>query len=179
MINQLLEKGIGSEFYSRAVAIQSRTLEIFQQLDVVDEIISQGCQMEYGIDIYSEGELIVNTHLPPGNTPFPGIVSLVQSETERILEEKLESLGILVEYDLELIDLQFNDKQEAVSASVKCHESGELLQIGVSYVVGCDGGRSTTRKLAGIPFAGDTTNITISVLDGEIDTSVPGRKFST
>ncbi|KAJ9070364.1 hypothetical protein DSO57_1008664 [Entomophthora muscae] len=176
---RIIEKGVAAEYYARAVAIQSRTLEILRQLDVLDSVIAQGCKMEFGIDIYSEGELIVNTKFPLGDTPFPGIVSLAQSDTERILEEKLRSLGLSVEYNVELIDIAFNSKHEATSATVKSLESGEVENIKAPYIVGCDGGRSTTRKLAGIPFAGETANITISVLDGEIETSIPGRKFHT
>ena len=78
------------------------------------------------------------------------LVMLSQQALERILEARALELGVQIHRGVEVTDLDF----------------------GSDYVVGCDGGRSTVRKLAGFDFPGTGPTLTgyqaIVDLDGDL-----------
>jgi 2-polyprenyl-6-methoxyphenol hydroxylase-like FAD-dependent oxidoreductase len=88
----------------------------------------------------------------PHPTHRTSFVELPQQSTEQILAERLESLGVRVEFDSELIDLDQNP--EHVIATVRTN--GTSQRVPTTYVVGCDGGSRRVRKLADMPFPGET-----------------------
>jgi 2-polyprenyl-6-methoxyphenol hydroxylase-like FAD-dependent oxidoreductase len=75
-----------------------------------------------------------------------------QQHTEAVLREYLESYGVHVELNCQLVD--FSQNEAGVIASVQ--RAGSREEIQARYLVGCDGGHSTVRKCAGIAFAGKT-----------------------
>ncbi|MGO4460171.1 FAD-dependent monooxygenase [Streptomyces sp. M-16] len=82
------------------------------------------------------------------DTPMPGSGLLIgQWQIEEALRDRLADLGVRVEYGSRLAGIT----QDA--AGVRA-ELADGATIGAGYLAGCDGGRSTTRKLLGIPFEG-------------------------
>jgi 2-polyprenyl-6-methoxyphenol hydroxylase-like FAD-dependent oxidoreductase len=100
------------------------------------------------------------------DTAYPYLLFLSQAETERILEENLRSGGAAVERGVELVDL--NCGADAAEATLR-HRDGRDEVVSVRYVVGCDGARSTVRRLAGIPFEGSAYPQTFVLADLEAD----------
>ena len=81
---------------------------------------------------------------------------LPQSDTERILEEFLNGLGVRVEREVEL--LNFNDTGENVDAKLR-HADGTEEGVETSWLAGCDGAHSTVRHRLGKEFHGETSLI--------------------
>ncbi|MDH6537777.1 FAD-dependent monooxygenase [Streptomyces sp. SPB4] len=82
------------------------------------------------------------------DTPMPGGGLLIgQWQVEGALRDRLADLGVRVEYGSPLAGITQD------SAGVRA-ELADGTAIGARYLAGCDGGRSTTRKLLGIPFEG-------------------------
>jgi 2-polyprenyl-6-methoxyphenol hydroxylase-like FAD-dependent oxidoreductase len=86
-------------------------------------------------------------------SPYPYGLMLPQSETERLLEERLGNLGVLVERRVELTSLQrSSDGFDAVLR----HAEGREEHVSTDWLVGCDGAHSAVRHGLGAPFAGET-----------------------
>jgi 2-polyprenyl-6-methoxyphenol hydroxylase-like FAD-dependent oxidoreductase len=78
-------------------------------------------------------------------------LSTAQTETERVLAERLQSLGVTVERGVELVALTQRDDRVRLTLR---HEDGTTERVDILYVIGADGGHSTVRKLVGTRLAG-------------------------
>jgi 2-polyprenyl-6-methoxyphenol hydroxylase-like FAD-dependent oxidoreductase len=151
---------------SRALAIQPRTLEIFDHLGIIDRFLEKGTKV-LGARSFFGSEPLAHISLQHLDSPYPFILSLEQSITEQILEDYLSSFGIQVEREVELIDLQ--EEESFIKATVCNHRSNQREEIQGKWVVGCDGAHSITRKLLQFPFEGKAFPTIFSLADVEID----------
>jgi len=86
-------------------------------------------------------------------TPYPFGLMLPQSETERLLEERLHGLGVDVERRVELAS--FQSHADGVE-SVLRHPDGHEEAVSTDWLVGCDGAHSAVRHGLNAPFVGET-----------------------
>ncbi len=86
-------------------------------------------------------------------SPYPYALMLPQSDTERLLEERLGTMGVAVERNTEVTALKFDDA--GASASLR-RADGTEETVHADWLVGCDGAHSTVRHALGVPFAGET-----------------------
>jgi 2-polyprenyl-6-methoxyphenol hydroxylase-like FAD-dependent oxidoreductase len=141
---------------SRGKTLQPRTLELMDDLGVLDGILARG-QWTPAIRTYQQGGEITIEHLfggrlPTPDTPYPRAFTIAQNLTEEILRRRLAELGGRLEYGVELIALEQSAEEVVLTLSTAMGEETQRA----SYVVGCDGGRSTVRSLLGVSFDGDT-----------------------
>ena len=85
-----------------------------------------------------------------GPSASGGMVSL--EGVEELLAERAEELGVEIRRGMEVTDFAETDGEVTVYAG------GESFQ--AQWLVGCDGGRSTVRKLAEFEFAGTDPQFT-------------------
>jgi 2-polyprenyl-6-methoxyphenol hydroxylase-like FAD-dependent oxidoreductase/quercetin dioxygenase-like cupin family protein len=78
---------------------------------------------------------------------------LPQSDTERLLEERLNSEGIAVEREVELVS--FAARGDGVYAVVR-HADGRKETVAAGWLMGCDGAHSVVRHGLDAPFTGET-----------------------
>jgi 2-polyprenyl-6-methoxyphenol hydroxylase-like FAD-dependent oxidoreductase len=97
-----------------------------------------------------------------GFTPFPFALVYPQDEHERLLIDRLASLGVQVERGTELIRLEEGD--DRVEALLKNPDGSDDICRAV-YVAGCDGAHSTVRESLGIGFPGGTYSDLFYVAD--------------
>ncbi|MER7180107.1 FAD-dependent monooxygenase [Streptomyces hyaluromycini] len=95
--------------------------------------------------------------------PADGVgLGVPQVELERILGARAERLGVEIRRGVELTgfdaDENADDGADGADGVVVHLGSGEDVRTG--WLVGCDGGRSTVRKLAGFDFPGTEPEIT-------------------
>jgi 3-(3-hydroxy-phenyl)propionate hydroxylase len=88
-------------------------------------------------------------------------LALWQSDFERILAEWIDELGVQILRGREVIGFS----QDDLGVNVRL-AGGSTLQC--AYLVGCDGGRSTVRKTAGIDFAGLDPSISFMIAEVEM-----------
>lgn len=82
------------------------------------------------------------------------LLPMPQTRIERVLAERAAELGVEVRRGHELTSLS----QHADTVTVEVTGPNGRYEISSRYMVGADGARSTTRKLAGIEFPGATSD---------------------
>ncbi|MET8980508.1 FAD-dependent monooxygenase [Streptomyces sp. NPDC004539] len=83
-----------------------------------------------------------------------------QAELERVLAERARELGAEVRRGVEVTGFEEGGDDEGVSVRLTQTATGESRTVRAGWLVGCDGGRSTVRKLAGFDFPGTPPEIT-------------------
>ncbi|MGW6427392.1 FAD-dependent monooxygenase [Nocardia sp. NPDC055053] len=99
-----------------------------------------------------------------------GARGVPQSQTESVLENWAVGLGAELRRGWDL--RQVHDRGDHVEAvGVR---DGQAVVLSARYLVGCDGGRSTVRKLAGFDFPGTSAGRTMYLAD-VVGCSIPAR----
>jgi len=139
---------------SRAVVIQARTLELFANLGIVDEVLGEALVTD-AVSFYSPSGRRGSLRIDPAwiDSRYGRIVSLPQDRTEAILTARLTRDGIAAERGVELVKL--TDRDTVVETTLR-HADGREELCTFNWVVGCDGLHSAVRTLSGIPFVGST-----------------------
>src|SRR5437763_3242540 len=150
---------------SRGKGIQPRSLEVFEDLGVVDRLVAAGGpyppQRVHRPDGSFEDSPFQEIGEPTPREPYRIPLMLPQSMTEAILRERLAELGHRPRYGEALEG--FTQDADGVTATV----AGAALR--VRYLVGADGGRSTVRQALGIGFPGETLGVRALVADLLLD----------
>jgi 2-polyprenyl-6-methoxyphenol hydroxylase-like FAD-dependent oxidoreductase len=147
---RIIDKRPHATTTSNAIALHARTLEVFEQLGIIAEALDQGLKMRGG-SIYADGQRLIHISFDELDAPYPFILSLPQSETERILGAHLERLGVQVERNVELIG--FTQDEQAVTARLR-HADGHEETITSAWLIGCDGAHSAVRHALNMSFSG-------------------------
>src|SRR5581483_4147940 len=158
---RIVDKAAGPAQHSRAIGVHSRTIEVFDGLELADELIARGVKV-HGGSIYAEGKRIVNFTLDELDAPFPFVLSVPQTDTEELLRKNLEKHGGRIEWATELRTLE--DKGERVEVEL-AHADGRVEKTSAPWVVGCDGAHSAVRHALDLPFEGAPYPETIVLAD--------------
>jgi len=140
---------------SRALAVQARTLEVFEDLDLITPALERGLRVE-AANLVAQGGRQARLRfgaLSGLESHYPFALILPQDATEALLTERLTAQGGRVEWGVEL--LEHRAVENAVEVQLR-HANGGTETVRARWLVGCDGARSQVRKSAGIPFEGDT-----------------------
>ncbi|MET9600618.1 FAD-dependent monooxygenase [Streptomyces sp. NPDC006459] len=125
---------------SRGKGLLPGSLDVFRRLGVLEALEATGSK-KVVLRKYFDGRHI-------NDTSTEGGLLLGQWQIEAALRDRLAGLGVQVEYGSELATI--SQDESGVRA-----ELADGTVIGARYLAGCGGGRSTTRKLLGIPFEGN------------------------
>lgn len=146
---RIIDKGTRYGDESRAVAIQPRTMEIFDHLGLAEAFLAEGIRVRAANPI-SHFRRLARVSFDSLKSPYPFILSLEQAKTERLLNRYAFSLGIEVEQGVEFLHLEEN--AEEVEVVVRHLASDKEERIRSSWVVGCDGAHSPIRRQLNLSF---------------------------
>ncbi|MFF3038585.1 FAD-dependent monooxygenase [Arthrobacter citreus] len=141
----------------RALGLHSRSIEIMDQRGLGEHFAAAGTR--YPLDGFFAGIL---RPAPELDTTHPYVLGIPQTETETLLTRRALELGVDIRRGSELTGLV----QDGAGVSAVLADGSELR---ARYLVGCDGGRSTVRSLAGIGFPGEPSRR--EFLLGEVELS--------
>jgi len=161
---RIVDRRAEVEATSRAIGVQARTLELYDQIGIADLVIERG-RKALAVNLWADGRNAARFsfgHMGAGISPFPYALVFSQDEHERLLIECLAKLGIEVERRTEL--LGFEETAGRVRARLKLPD-GTTQTCEAAYIAGCDGARSTVRETLGIGFAGGTYDHLFYVAD--------------
>lgn len=140
---------------SRGKGLQPRSLEVFEDLGVLDRMAARGgpyppirLYRGEGFKDAPFGEAQPVTAAVPYGEPL----LLPQNLTEEMLRDRLAELGVRPEFGCEMKD--FRQDWKGVVARLQTGRRSERVR--ARYLVGADGGSSAVRKRLGVGFPGET-----------------------
>ena len=151
---------------SRALAVQARTMEIYDQLGLADQVLTgayPALRMQIGTDPPLGGVSIAD--LQQGETRYPGIQIFEQSANEQLLSRSLAVAGTDVLWRHRLIDLIDDVGQTDGQVVALLDGPAGLVRVRTRWCIGADGARSAVRRELDIPFEGVTDDATFWVAD--------------
>ncbi|WP_312239897.1 FAD-dependent monooxygenase [Pantoea sp.] len=151
---------------SRAMVVHARTLELYQQCDLAEDLVASG-NRNHGINLWADNKLRAHfafDAISSALTPYPFLLVFPQDHHEALLEKHLNAAGIKIERNSELID--FEDNGNGISATIRRSDNSHEV-IATRFLAGCDGVRSRVRERLQIPFKGGTYENTFYVADVE------------
>ncbi|NEA40827.1 FAD-dependent oxidoreductase [Streptomyces sp. SID11385] len=152
----LAERGTDLFAGSRGKGIQSRTLEVLDDLGLASRFLAAGGPYPPNLR-WTDGtpgdefRMVEETEATEAE-PYGGSLMLPQWRTARLLRERLVELGGEVAYGHELTGLE----QDADGVSLRF--AGRAETVRARYVVGADGARGAVRRLLGIGMTGETVD---------------------
>ena len=152
---------------SRALAVQARTLELYRQLDIADEVVARGHRTP-AVNLWVKGKRAAHVSfetIGEAVTPYPFLKIFPQDQHETLLIERLATFGVTVERQTELIG--FTDGPAGVTAQLRKAGGSPVETCEADYIAGCDGARSTVRGAIGAGFPGGTYRQVFYVADVE------------
>ncbi len=131
---------------SRAAAVNARTLEVLEDLDVARRMVKAGL-IAQRFTMRQGRRILMPVDFSDLPTEHPYTLMLSQADTERLLEERLHELGGDVIRPTTLRSIT----QDATCVTAT-FDDGDTIRAG--YAVGADGMHSIVRQQAGIGFTG-------------------------
>jgi len=140
----VLEKDAEPTKVVRALGMHARSVEVMEQRGLLERFLALGKPHPLG------GFFAGITKASPDklDTTHPYVFGIPQTVTVRLLTEHAVELGVEIRRGCELAGLSQDDDAVTVELS-------DGTQLRSRNLVGCDGGRSTVRKLLGIGFPGE------------------------
>jgi 2-polyprenyl-6-methoxyphenol hydroxylase-like FAD-dependent oxidoreductase len=152
---RLIDRATGPGTTSRALAVQARTLEFYEQIHLARTVVERGHRVQ-AVNFWVAGKRRASAvfgDLGAGLSPFSFALVFPQDEHERLLIDCLAELGVSVERGCELAS--FEESGDGVRALVK-RPDGRSETVEAAYIAGCDGAHSAVRTTLGIGFGGGT-----------------------
>jgi 2-polyprenyl-6-methoxyphenol hydroxylase-like FAD-dependent oxidoreductase len=154
----VLEKDATPTMVVRALGLHVRSIEVMDQRGLLERFLAHGRQYPVG------GFVGIQKPPPDLDTAHPYVLGIPQTTTDRLLAERATELGAEIRRGCELVGLSQDD--DGVTA-----ELADGTRLRSRYLVGCDGGRSTVRKLLGVGFPGEPSGV--DTLLGEMEVAAP------
>jgi len=144
----VLEKDPEPTRIVRSLGLHARSVEVMDQRGLLERFLALGQQ-------YPVGGFFAGIRKPAPvrlDTAHPYVLGIPQTTTDRLLGEHAIELGAEIRRGCELVGLSQDEDEVTV-------ELADGTRLRSRFLVGCDGGRSTVRKLLGIDFPGEPSRV--------------------
>jgi 2-polyprenyl-6-methoxyphenol hydroxylase-like FAD-dependent oxidoreductase len=162
----VIERSPRRPAFCRGFNLNPRALDLLARRGLADTLIDEGWQVPQA----AFSGLPVTLSLAGARTDHPYSLGIPQTRVEEVLEAHAVALGAEIRRGHELRALR--QDPSSVAATVADTAGGREYRVSAHYLVGCDGGRSTVRRQAGIDFPG--TAATRFSLLGDVELAEPG-----
>ncbi|MET9484333.1 FAD-dependent monooxygenase [Streptomyces sp. NPDC006638] len=145
---------------SRGRGLHTRSVELLDQRGLLDRFLAVS-------ETFRVGGFFGGVHKPwPDglDTAHPYGLATSQTDTVRLLTERALELGAEIRRGSDVVGLTRHEESPAPGVTVELADGTRLRS---RYLVGCDGGRSTVRKLIGVGFPGQPA--TVETLLGDME----------
>ncbi|MCP2254761.1 2-polyprenyl-6-methoxyphenol hydroxylase [Prauserella aidingensis] len=129
----------------RSLGLHVRSIEVLDQRGLLERFLDRGTTHPLGSQFAA-----IPTSTPDVDTAHAYILAIPQPVVDRLLEQHAVEAGADVRRGCEVTGLAQDDDGVTVEVAGGGTERAR-------YVVGCDGGRSTVRKLLDVGFPGEPT----------------------
>lgn len=159
---------------SNALGIQTRTLELLDDMGIVERFLANGHKTT-AAHIHADGKDIARIPFDQLDSVYKFILMLPQSETERLLDERLNELGKKIVREIELVAIVEN--KDSVTATLK-HADNKQEKITASYIIACDGSHSAVREKLHVAFPGEDIAQQFMVADVKVTTDLSADEIT-
>jgi 2-polyprenyl-6-methoxyphenol hydroxylase-like FAD-dependent oxidoreductase len=149
---RIVDKAAQRTDKSKALVLWSRSLELMDRGIGTRQFRENGFNVQAANFISGE-KLVGRVDMGTVDSPYPYAMMIPQSETERLLEERLQELGVTVERSVEATAIA--DEGDGTRTTLK-GPNGREEEVLADWLVGCDGAHSIVRHSLGATFDGET-----------------------
>src|SRR5574337_842586 len=162
---------------SRAICLSRRTLEIMDQLGVLDAYLDKGLAWTTGTTYYRDTEVLRFDMPHDGNQKLPPMINLEQCYAEQFLVDGVTARNddlVQIRWGTSIAQVQPHADRVEVQART---DDGEQYRISGHWLVACDGARSVVREQLGQRMAGTAYEGSYVVVDVELHTDRPMHRY--
>ncbi|MCF1645514.1 rifampin monooxygenase [Streptomyces indiaensis] len=161
----VLEREAEPAAYVRALGLHVRSIEVLDQRGLLERFLAEGTKHPLG------GFFAGLAKPSPArlDTAHGYVLGIPQPATDRLLAEHATELGAEIRRGCELVGLTQDD--DGVTARL-----ADGTRLRARYLIGCDGGRSTVRKLLGVGFPGEPSRV--ETLMGEMEVAASPEELA-
>ncbi|MFJ8957588.1 FAD-dependent monooxygenase [Streptomyces sp. NPDC102381] len=167
----VLERTAGRPTVARAWGLHARTVETLDRRGLLDGLMHEKAPWPK-MPFAGLWPLLALDRI---DADHPYLLNVPQTKVEEVLEARAGTLGVRILRRHDVVGLA--QDVDGVTATVTVPD-GELRVRG-DYLVGCDGGRSVVRKLAGIGFTGTDPTVGGMLCDCSLPTMADERRGIT
>jgi 2-polyprenyl-6-methoxyphenol hydroxylase-like FAD-dependent oxidoreductase len=162
---RIVEQNVGQSEHSKALSIFPRTLEIFDMAGIAKPFLEKANRVT-SVSVVTHERKLARMPFAPEETPYPLVAMVPQDVTEKLLLAALRRKGGDVEYETKFVSAE----QQGDHIDVTLDHKGAPIQLGTSFVVGCDGAHSAVRHALNIHLEGGEYAPSFMLADIEADT---------
>lgn len=164
----IVDRNASTTPHSKAIGVQARTLEIYEQIGIAGKLIALGAIAEKARMIVGgkvRGEVSF-AEIGKGMSPYPYVLLVEQGKHEKLLYDHIKGNEKDIRWQTTLERFEQNDS--GVKAILK-NSDGETETVEAKFLIGCDGPKSLVRHSLGLDFSGSTFERIFYVADVQID----------
>ncbi|MFF9896531.1 FAD-dependent monooxygenase [Streptomyces longispororuber] len=156
---EVFERSAGPSRNAKAITVHPRTLEVLTVLRTTGGQRIADILRSYGTPLPRAHFAALPQTLDYSclDTPYPFVLMVPQTRTEKVLADHLDHRGVRVHHNTPVTALEQDTAAVRVSTGRTVHEAG--------YLIGADGAHSLVRRQAGIAFPGSAPSAVPFVAD--------------
>jgi 2-polyprenyl-6-methoxyphenol hydroxylase-like FAD-dependent oxidoreductase len=154
---RLIDKREAPAETSRAIGVQARTLELFEQRGLAEEMVRLGNRGR-SASIYGGGKRVFRLDFGHVESRYPFMLLISQAETERVLREAIARQGVTPQWNTELIGVgqdALSQDASPVQGILKLAD-GSLERVAAPWLISAEGAHSLVRTTLDLAFEGHT-----------------------
>jgi 3-(3-hydroxy-phenyl)propionate hydroxylase len=159
---------------SRAICFSKRSLEFWDRLGVGRRMVEKGVVWSVGKIFHGDQQLYQFNLLPEDGHKMPAFINLQQFYAEAYLVDRVQ--------ELPAIDLRWRNKVAALErhndhVALTIETPDGPYRLSASYVVACDGARSSLRGMVGADFQGQVFEDQFLIADVKMTAEFPTERW--
>ena len=159
---------------SRAICFSKRSLEFWDRLGVGQRMVDKGVVWQVGKIFHGASLLYQFDLLPEQGHKRPAFINLQQFYAEAYLVDRVQELpDISLRWRNKVVGL--DQRNDGVILSIDTPEGP--YRLAASYVVACDGARSSLRQMVGAEFAGQVFEDQFLIADVKMTAEFPTERW--
>jgi 3-(3-hydroxy-phenyl)propionate hydroxylase len=159
---------------SRAICFSKRSLEFWDRLGVGSRMVDKGVVWSVGKIFHGASQLYQFNLLPEEGHKRPAFINLQQFYAEAYLVDRVQELAAIdLRWRNKVIGLEQRNDHSVLT--IETPDGPYLLR--ATYVVACDGARSSLRKMVGAEFAGKVFEDQFLIADVKMTAEFPTERW--
>ncbi|MGA9090231.1 MAG: FAD-dependent oxidoreductase, partial [Bradyrhizobium sp.] len=159
---------------SRAICFSKRSLEFWDRLGIGQRMVDKGVVWSVGKIFHGASQLYQFDLLPEPGHKRPAFINLQQFHAEAYLVDRVQELaGVDLRWRNKVIGLESRNDRTILTIETP----DGPYRIGASYVVACDGARSSLRRMVGAEFAGQVFEDQFLIADVRMAAEFPTERW--